>query len=410
MVDSSDEHESIVGWAFQPNNEKLIQSYPSLEFLNSLPFIKKFYPLPVGAREKFTKVTHEIITISRHSEAHSQSAEWLQKTRRSAGLFCNYLARLTRMRILQAKESSLLQYKASAKNENNSSETDHASKPLGIFASKNLAAKTLHKCMKYKPMLLQRATCVAPLPSRLAAKKVAFTLAEVLITLGIIGVVAALTLPTVITKYQKQETIVQLKKAYTTLSNVSKLSQVENGEMQTWDNELLFQKDIKKYVQTYYLPYFQGEKSLTWIDKNYKITNLADGTVLSARSDSYIASVKSLDGQLFLFNKTQQGQGYLWIFADINGAKGPNRIGRDVFVFDGRNYATGDVDKHFIKFWGQSGFWGRGELTGDNITENTPNTGGYGCSKENKYGYYSGFYCGALIMFDGWKISDDYPW
>ena len=42
----------------------------------------------------------------RHSEAHSQSAEWLQKTRRSAGLFCNYLARLTRMRILQAKESS----------------------------------------------------------------------------------------------------------------------------------------------------------------------------------------------------------------------------------------------------------------------------------------------------------------
>ena len=41
------------------------------------------------------------------------------------------------------------------------------------------------------------ASHVAPLPSRLAAKKAAFTLAEVLITLGIIGVVAALTLPTV---------------------------------------------------------------------------------------------------------------------------------------------------------------------------------------------------------------------
>ena len=210
-------------------------------------------------------------------------------------------------------------------------------------------------------------------------------------------------MPTVITNYQKQETIVQLKKAYTTLSNVSKLSQVENGEMQTWDSDLLFQKDIKKYVQTYYLPYFQGEKSLTWIDKDYKITNLANGTVLSAWSDSYIASVKSLDGQLFLFNQTQEGQGYLWIFADINGVKGPNRVGRDVFVFDGRNYATGDVDKHFIKFWSQSPYFDR------NILINGEGYG-YGCNKNDKSDIYLGYNCGALILIDGWKISDDYPW
>ena len=63
------------------------------------------------------------------------------------------------------------------------------------FAAKQLAAKTLHKCIKYKPMLLQRATCVASLPCRIAA----FTLAEVLITLGIIGVVAAMTIPIIIT-------------------------------------------------------------------------------------------------------------------------------------------------------------------------------------------------------------------
>ena len=39
-VNSGDEHESIVGWAFQPNSEKSSQSYPSPEFLNSLSFIK----------------------------------------------------------------------------------------------------------------------------------------------------------------------------------------------------------------------------------------------------------------------------------------------------------------------------------------------------------------------------------
>ena len=87
------------------NQNEIIQSNPSPEFLNSLPFIKKFYPvlnllhaprvpqkqrgcsllhllairtrctpsvrkfaLPAGAREKFIKVTHETEAISRHSE------------------------------------------------------------------------------------------------------------------------------------------------------------------------------------------------------------------------------------------------------------------------------------------------------------------------------------------------------
>ena len=35
----------------------------------------------------------------------------------------------------------------------------------------------------------------------------AFTLAEILITLGIIGVVAAMTIPTLITNYQKKQTV-----------------------------------------------------------------------------------------------------------------------------------------------------------------------------------------------------------
>ena len=211
-------------------------------------------------------------------------------------------------------------------------------------------------------------------------------------------------MPTVITNYQKQKTIVQLKKAYTTLSNASKLSQAENGEMQTWDKDL-FHKDIKKYVQIYYLPYFKGEKDLTFVDKNYKITNLNGRVLFSSSSESYTATIKAADGQLFLFDKTSEGQGYLWIFADINGVKGPNRIGRDVFVFDGRNYATGDVDKHFIKFWNQSPYFDR------NILINGDGHGyGYGCNKNDKSDIYLGYSCGALILFDGWKISDDYPW
>ena len=235
-------------------------------------------------------------------------------------------------------------------------------------------------------------------------KRVAFTLAEVLITLCIIGVVASLTLPSVITKYQKQQTIAQLKKAYSTLDNASRLSQVENGEMRTWDKEL-YHTNIKKYVETYYLPYINGEKNTNWVNKNYVIRNL-NGRILYDYKSSDCKAIKTADGQMFMFHQTNFGQSYLWIFADINGTKGPNRIGRDIFVFDGSDF--GSNDKYLVHFWGQ--FWGRNGLMNDNVTENVQNSRGYGCSKKNKYGFYAGFYCGALIIQDGWKISDDYPW
>ena len=59
--------------------------------------------------------------------------------------------------------------------------------------------------------------------------KLGFTLAEVLITLGIIGVVAAITLPTVINKAQSMILKNQFKKAYSTFYNAMKLVQVQNG-------------------------------------------------------------------------------------------------------------------------------------------------------------------------------------
>ena len=64
--------------------------------------------------------------------------------------------------------------------------------------------------------------------------KRAFTLAEVLITLGIIGVVAALTIPTLIANYQEKQTVSRLTKAYATISNAYQMAKVENGELSDW--------------------------------------------------------------------------------------------------------------------------------------------------------------------------------
>ena len=64
--------------------------------------------------------------------------------------------------------------------------------------------------------------------------KLAFTLAEVLITLGIIGVVAAMTIPTLITKYQEKQIVSSLTKVYSTLSQAYQMSQAEYGQLSTW--------------------------------------------------------------------------------------------------------------------------------------------------------------------------------
>ena len=86
-----------------------------------------------------------------------------------------------------------------------------------------------------QPTSVASKNLAASLPSRLAIKKAAFTLAEILITLGIIGVVAALTLPSVITNYQKKTTIEQLKKRDSTFSQAIVQSQSENGNASEWE-------------------------------------------------------------------------------------------------------------------------------------------------------------------------------
>ena len=81
--------------------------------------------------------------------------------------------------------------------------------------------------------------------------KRAFTLAEVLITLGVIGVVAALTMPTLIANYQKKAQYTQFMKAYNTLQTAIDLSTADNGDISSWsygsnDNERA--AAFKKYL------------------------------------------------------------------------------------------------------------------------------------------------------------------
>ncbi|MBR1753551.1 pilin, partial [bacterium] len=78
-----------------------------------------------------------------------------------------------------------------------------------------------------------------------------FTLAEVLITLGIIGVVAALTIPTLMQNLNRRDTVAKVRSAYSTFSNAFALAEVHHGNASTWDgvtNQDVF-SDASEYTQ-----------------------------------------------------------------------------------------------------------------------------------------------------------------
>ena len=77
------------------------------------------------------------------------------------------------------------------------------------------------------------------------APKPAFTLAEVLVTLGIIGVVAAITMPSLVTHYKEKQTVVALKKFYSILEQAIRLNQIDNPDDYSGENIVSMFKTLK---------------------------------------------------------------------------------------------------------------------------------------------------------------------
>jgi len=193
---------------------------------------------------------------------------------------------------------------------------------------------------------------------KLGGWKTAFTLAEVLITLGIIGVVAALTMPSLITKYQEKATAAKLKKVYSVLSNAYMSAINENGEIADWgfiaggttaQNSPIFYNNLKPYLKIQkdcgIQPGCLKPGNMSTLDgRSYNAydsnTNepkiaLADGTVVWF----YLSTPACVDDN-------NCGN----IKVDIDGKKGPYTWGKDVFVFNitpKRLYPSGNDETSF---------------------------------------------------------------
>ena len=145
------------------------------------------------------------------------------------------------------------------------------------------------------------------------SRKIAFTLAEVLITLGIIGVVAALTIPTLMANHRRKVTATRLKQSYNILYNAIKASEAENGSWLYWDAPEEG-GNTKEFAEKYILPYL-------------KYTDVGENTVFDGIPVKYY--IKLVNGTTVGLNMGL----CLDFVVDINGEKAPNKWGYDQFDF-----------------------------------------------------------------------------
>lgn len=219
--------------------------------------------------------------------------------------------------------------------------------------------------------------------------KKGFTLAEVLITLGVIGVVAALTMPTLISNHQKKVVVSRLQKFYTNINQAIKLSEVDNGSCEFWD----YPEDTggveiaKNFYNTYLKKYL---KVLSEEEK--EIALYSPNKVLNSKKEYYI--VYFPDGSAMGLNwSIGLDIHFLPVASLINKERSSSR---NDFTFSFMKNDTDNKGKCTIEPYTYK--W---DGTRDGLISNTF----YGCSRNSL-----GSFCAKLIQYDGWKISDDYPW
>lgn len=156
------------------------------------------------------------------------------------------------------------------------------------------------------------------LNSRKIQLNTAFTLAEVLITLGIIGIVAALTIPNLVASYQEKVLVTQFQETYSQLSQAYISAAKDNGTADTWTDN-----DAFNNIKVYFITQEECQKtSGCFLNVAYK--DIRGGASDTPYSMSFY-KFSTAAGPAFLFDSGRT------VFVDTNGKKGPNQFGYDYF-------------------------------------------------------------------------------
>ena len=232
--------------------------------------------------------------------------------------------------------------------------------------------------------------------SHFSLKTPAFTLAEVLITLGIIGIVAAMTLPTMIMNHRKQVTVNKVKKFYTVMSQATNSAIAEYGSMEDWQGFTTTRngEEMQNWFDTYLKPYLKVIDEFVKTDEETGYSTLfvilSDGSVIgmtnwagSAKSDDDANHVQdNHNGLIHLSYLTDKK-----LIDDVDSRiECVNKFSflfysplKDQYFFQPYTYQANTPEKYNREFF-------MNQLKGGN----------------NQY-------CAAVMMFDGWQIKSDYP-
>ena len=234
-----------------------------------------------------------------------------------------------------------------------------------------------------------------------------FTLAEVLITLVVIGIIAAITVPVVMANHRRTETAARVKKFYSMMSEVVARSEIESGlKTYEWfqegygvcndyDNSTEF---YEKYILPY-ISYMKVEKLGEGNSYYDKISNIPSGKELLNNVPAYYLN----DGSILFVNECNELVGF-----DANGEKGPNEWGRDIFNFYYLAYLDGDYGLHLaniVPHFNTRSFdvipWEDGYSTSREQLKTK-------CASTTSWDYRSKS-CTDLLQLDGWEFKEDYP-
>ena len=267
--------------------------------------------------------------------------------------------------------SSGFKSKISITNENNLS-----CKDLSYFGRSALLCRQGKDLSALVPQYLSNFsdTVFSRFTSHFSRKRTAFTLAEVLITLGIIGIVASLTLPNIIYNYQKHVVETRLQKFYSTINQAVRLTEQDYGDRENWAQQGN-QNEIE-FINKYYVPYLNVTKTkkIAW-NKPY-VLYFEDGSALG-----------------------HSGWGRDWLFFPGDPEKCLKQekyIGRCAFSFYFNPIPGLFRENNFEPF----------SFAMTNNDDFIRNDSVRGCNNNGG----SGAYCTKLIQRNGWKIPKDYPY
>lgn len=231
--------------------------------------------------------------------------------------------------------------------------------------------------------------------------KSAFTLAEVLITLGIIGVVAAITIPSILQNQQKRKIEALLKEDYAIIQQVMKFTEYDDVSLELSVPDNIY--GMKLWFETFMAPHLKYvsvcyDKSGCWQDKGPTKTlkGKTAGWNRTGIGVGYgIITVKLSNGTNLCIDGFYKGDMKSWfgtnitsstslvVYIDANGDSLPNVIGKDIFIF----------------VWTPDGLLPAGiHETNEKVNQN--------CSSFANTAN-AGYFCMMKIKNNGWVIPED---